>query len=135
MAADKSPVDPRTHDGEEVVSVEALYDALCASGEQHVQSDRFPDSVLAFVQAMDADASKARAWGGLGAACFRRGFPNASRAFFEMAVRLDPADEDSAMNWAEASPSSFSDERILSALVEMGVADDLASRAASARTR
>jgi hypothetical protein len=135
MAAEELPEGSRPKDGEREVSIDTLYDALCASGEEHVQSDRFSDSVLSFVQALDADASRARAWGGLGAASFRRGFPNASKAFFEMAVRLDPADEDSAMNWAEASPSSFSDERIRAALVEMGVSEDLASRAASARTR
>jgi cytochrome c-type biogenesis protein CcmH/NrfG len=135
MASEKLSEDSRAHDGEQAVPVETLYDALCASGEEHVQSDRFPDAVLSFVQALDADPSGARAWGGLGAASFRQGCLNASKAFFEMAVRLDPADEDSAMNWAEASPSTLSDEQIRRALLEMGVADDLASRAVAARSR
>jgi len=134
MTAAMSPEDPRLQaQAPQAGSADALYDDLCQSGEEHAQSDRFPEAFLFFVQALDADASNSRAWGGMGVACFRQGCHNASRAFFEMAVRLNPADEDSVLNWAEASPSSLSHQDVRRALSEMGVAEDLVSRALASR--
>ena len=134
MTAAMSPDDSRPQAvAPPVGPVDPLYDDLCRSGEEYAQADRLPEAFLYFAQALDADASKSRAWGGMGVACFRQGCHNASRAFFEMAVRLDPADEDSVLNWAEVSPSSLSDQDVRRALAEMGVAEGLLSRALASR--
>jgi len=114
---------------------ESPADALCEAGEAQVQSDRHRDAMLTFVQALDLDPARARAWSGIGVACFRQGYSNASRAFFEMAVRLDPTDEDSVLNWTDTCQASVSDEEIEASLSSMGVGSDLRSRAVSARVK
>lgn len=114
---------------------ESPADALCEEGESQVQSDRHREAMHTFVQALDLDPARARAWSGIGVACFRQGYSNASRAFFEMAVRLDPADEDSVLNWTETCQGSVSDEEVEASLASMGVDPGLRSRAVAARTR
>jgi Flp pilus assembly protein TadD len=107
--------------------------ALCGSGESQVREDRHQEAFLTFIQALDLDPALPRAWCGIGVACFRQGYVNASRAFFEMAVRLDPADEDSVLNWAETCQETISGEQVVAALSSMGVAAGLLSRAVSLR--
>jgi Flp pilus assembly protein TadD len=107
--------------------------ALCVSGESQIQGNRHQEGLLTFIQALDQDPALARAWCGIGVACFRQGYVNASRAFFEMAVRLDPADEDSVLNWAETCQETISGEQVVAALSSMGVAAGLLSRAVSLR--
>jgi Flp pilus assembly protein TadD len=112
---------------------ESPAEALCEAGEAQVQSDRHQEALHTFVRALDLDPARARAWSGMGVACFRQGYSNASRAFFEMAVRLDPADEDSVLNWAETCQPSVSDEEVDASLSSMGVGSALRSRAVAAR--
>jgi len=107
--------------------------ALCISGESQIQGNRPREGLLTFIQALDQDPAMARAWCGIGVACFRQGYINASRAFFEMAVRLDPTDEDSVLNWAETCQETISGEQVVAALSSMGVAAGLLSRAVSLR--
>jgi Flp pilus assembly protein TadD len=110
-------------------------DSLCEAGEAQVQSDRHQEAMLTFVKALDLDPSSSRAWGGIGVACFRQGYSNASRAFFEMAVRLNPSDEDSVMNWTDTCQASVADEEIDASLASMGVGPGLRSRAVAARAK
>ena len=105
--------------------------SLCASGESRIEADQCPEAVQSFLQALDVDPTFARAWGGIGVACFRQGLNNASRAFFEMAVRLDPHDEDAILNWAETSRARLSLREIDQALESMGVASALRTKATS----
>jgi hypothetical protein len=82
--------------------------ALCVSGESQVQAG----------PASGGDAHLHPGVGpgsGLGAGVVRNrcrvlpaGVRQRLRAFFEMAVRLDPADEDSVLNWAETCQGSVS---------------------------
>jgi Flp pilus assembly protein TadD len=116
-----------------LASDESPADALCEAGEAQVQSDRHQDALHTFVQALDLDPARARAWSGIGIACFRQGYANASRAFFEMAVRLDPGDEDSVLNWTDTCPPTVSDREIEASLSSMGVGTELLSRALAAR--
>ena len=106
---------------------------LCASGESQIQENRLQEGMHTFIQALDQDPALARAWCGIGVACFRQGYVNASRAFFEMAVRLDPSDEDSVLNWAETCQDTITGEQVVAALSSMGVAAGLLSRAVSLR--
>jgi Flp pilus assembly protein TadD len=106
---------------------------LCSAGEAAVEAGRIPEAVLDFLEAIDADPSGSRAWGGIGIACFRNGWATASRAFFEMAIRLDPSDEDSVLNWTDASSQALSTDQIDRALESMGVSPALRSKAVSSK--
>lgn len=105
--------------------------SLCESGESRIETGQCRDAVQSFLQAIDVDPTSARAWGGIGVACFRQGLGNASRAFFEMAVRLDPQDEDAILNWAETSRTLLTLPEIDRALESMGVALALRTKATS----
>lgn len=105
----------------------------CDLGERFLESEKWNDSVPHFLKAIDEDAGQSRAWGGIGIACYRQGWNNAARAFFEMAVRMDPADADSVFNWVELAPSNSSDRDIAMSLDGMGVERALREKAIEAR--
>ena len=107
----------------------------CASGEALLSAERWNEALPRFLEALDRDASQPRAWGGIGISCFRQGWPTAARAFFEMAVRMDPADEDSVFNWIEAAPAGASDRDLAMTLESMGVERPLREKAIEARRR
>jgi Flp pilus assembly protein TadD len=112
---------------------ESPAEVLCEAGEEHVQSGRHMEAFHTFVRALDLDPARARAWSGMGVASFRQGYSNASRAFFEMAVRLDPLDEDFVLNWTETCQPSVSDAEVDASLSSMGVGPQLRSRAVATR--
>ncbi len=105
----------------------------CDIGERLLESEKWNDSLPHFLKAIDEDAGQSRAWGGIGISCYRQGLGNAARAFFEMAVRMDPADADSVFNWAELAPSSASDRDLAMLLDSMGVGRELREKAIEAR--
>lgn len=107
----------------------------CDLGERLLGSEKWNDSVPHFLKAIDEDAGESRAWGGIGIACYRQGWGNAARAFFEMAVRMNPADEDSVFNWTELAPTGTSDRDLALNLDNMGVGRDLREKAIEARRR
>lgn len=109
--------------------------APCALGERLLGSEKWNDSIPYFLKAIDEDASESRAWGGIGIACYRQGWSNAARAFFEMAVRMDPSDEDSVFNWVESVPGETSDRDLAMTLESMGVGRELREKAIEARPR
>ena len=98
-----------------------------------LEAGRWNEALPLFLQAIDSDASNARAWGGSGISCFKQGLGNAARAFFEMAVRMDPADSDSVFNWTELAPSGASDRDLAMLLDSMGVGRELREQAIEAR--
>ena len=106
-------------------------ESFCRTGESRVEAGRCPEAVQSFLQALDVEPSLARAWSGIGVACFRQGMNNASRAFFEMAVRLDPTDEDAVLNWTETSQTQLTNREIEHALESMGVGTALRTKATS----
>lgn len=105
----------------------------CDRGEGMLEAGRWNEALPLFLQAIDSDASNARAWGGIGISCFKQGLGNAARAFFEMAVRMDPADSDSVFNWTELAPSGTSDRDLAMLLDSMGVGRELREQAIEAR--
>lgn len=107
----------------------------CALGERLLGSEKWNDSIPYFLKAIDEDASESRAWGGIGIACYRQGWSNAARAFFEMAVRMNPSDEDSVFNWAESAPEGTSDRDLAITLESMGVGRPLREKAIEGRPR
>lgn len=107
----------------------------CALGERLLGSEKWNDSIPYFLKAIDEDAGQPRAWSGIGIACYRQGWSNAARAFFEMAVRMDPTDEDSVHNWAESAPEGSSDRDLAMTLESMGVERELREKAIQARPR
>lgn len=107
----------------------------CALGERLLGSEKWNDSIPYFLKAIDQDAGEARAWGGIGIACYRQGWSNAARAFFEMAVRMDPSDEDSVFNWVESTPPGTSDRDLAMTLESMGVGRELREKAIESRPR
>ncbi|MBK8801956.1 MAG: hypothetical protein IPN71_07855 [Fibrobacteres bacterium] len=107
--------------------------ALCQCAEAALESGAFPEAVEGFLRAMDADPSDARAWGGIGVGCFRQGLSRSARIFFEMAVRLDPTDEDSALNWAESTGRELSDVEVRQFLEQAGVDAKLVAKAIEVR--
>lgn len=100
---------------------------LCAQGERLLETELWNEAVFPFLEAVDLEPSRSRAWSGLGIACFRKGLRRASLAFFEMAIRLEPADEDSVLNYAQAGflPAAELSRR----LAAMGVEPALAEKA------
>jgi tetratricopeptide (TPR) repeat protein len=107
----------------------------CALGERLLGSEKWNDSIPYFLKAIDEDAGESRAWGGIGIACYRQGWSNAARAFFEMAVRMNPSDEDAVFNWAESAPEGTSDRDLAMILDSMGVRRELREKAIEARPR
>lgn len=105
----------------------------CDIGERLLESEKWNDSLPHFLKAIDEDAGQSRAWGGIGISCYRQGLGNAARAFFEMAVRMDPTDADSVFNWAELAPASTSDRDLAMVLDSMGVGRELREKAIEAR--
>ncbi|MEK7392136.1 MAG: tetratricopeptide repeat protein [Fibrobacterota bacterium] len=105
----------------------------CDAGERLLGSERWNESVPHFLKAIDEDAGQSRAWGGIGIACYRQGWNNAARAFFEMAVRMDPTDSDSVFNWTELAPAGTSDRDLAITLDGMGVGRDLRDKAVESR--
>lgn len=100
---------------------------ICVKGEALLQAELWPEALRSFLEAIDRDAERSRAWSGLGIACFRSGLGNASRVFFEMAVRLDPRDEDAVLNWSESS--GLAPDEMRRALESACVASDLIAKA------
>jgi len=100
---------------------------LCVRGEELVLAELWREAQQAFLEAIDRDPTRSRAWSGLGISCFRTGLKNAGSAFFEMAVRLQPDDEDAVLNWAESCGRGPEDAASL--LREAGVPDALAKKA------
>lgn len=107
----------------------------CDAGERLLGSERWNESVPHFLKAIDEDAGQPRAWGGIGIACYRQGWNNAARAFFEMAVRMDPTDSDSVFNWTELAPAGTSDRDLAVTLDGMGVGRELREKAIESRRR
>jgi len=105
----------------------------CDAGERLLGSERWNESVPHFLKAIDEDAGQPRAWGGIGIACYRQGWNNAARAFFEMAVRMDPTDSDSVFNWTELAPPGTSDRDLAVTLDGMGVGRELREKAIESR--
>lgn len=105
----------------------------CDIGERLLESEKWNDSLPYFLKAIDEDAGQSRAWGGIGISCYRQGLGNAARAFFEMAVRMDPADADSVFNWTELAPAGASDRDLAMLLDSMGVGRELREKAIEAR--
>lgn len=108
-------------------------EALCQSAEAALESGAFGEAMEGFLRAMDADPASARAWGGIGVGCFRQGLAKSARIFFEMAVRLDPTDEDSILNWAEATGQELSENGARQFLVQAGVGASLVEKAIEVR--
>lgn len=108
-------------------------EALCQAAEASLEAGKFPDSFSLFLQAMDAEPSSARAWGGIGVGCFRQGLSRAARIFFEMAVRLDPSDEDSILNWAESTGRELTEADVRQFLAGTGVDPSLVEKAIEVR--
>lgn len=77
-------------------------EGVCERGETLLKAELWPEAIRTFLEAIDEDAESPRAWSGLGIACFRSKLANAGRVFFEMAFRIDPADEDAVLNWSES---------------------------------
>ncbi|HNY29338.1 MAG TPA: tetratricopeptide repeat protein [Fibrobacteria bacterium] len=111
----------------------ASADSLCTGAEAALETGAFGPAVEGFLRAMDADPSSARAWGGIGVGCFRQGLRKSARIFFEMAVRLDPADEDSVLNWAESTGRELTNEQARSFLEQAGVGATLVGKAIEVR--
>jgi tetratricopeptide (TPR) repeat protein len=105
----------------------------CDAGERLLGSERWNESVPHFLKAIDEDAGQSRAWGGIGIACYRQGWNNAARAFFEMAVRMDPTDSDSVFNWTELAPPGTHDRDLALTLDGMGVGRELREKAVASR--
>lgn len=104
---------------------------ICEKGEALLGSELWPEATRTFLEAVDLDGERSRAWSGLGIACFRSGLRNAGRIFFEMALRLDPSDEDAVLNWSESCGLSAEDAR--NVLQSAGVAPELLGKAMEAR--
>lgn len=85
-----------------VEETESPAEALCLQGEGLLEAELWSQAVHPFLQAIDRDPERSRAWSGLGIACFREGLKQAGTVFFEMAMRLEPADEDAVLNWVES---------------------------------
>ena len=113
----------------------AMESTSCEIGERLLESEQWNDSVPYFLKAIDEDAGQARAWGGIGISCCRQGWNNAARAFFEMAIRMDPSDSDSVFNWTELAGASASDRDLAMALDGMGVGRELREQAIEGRKR
>lgn len=120
-------------DSHQIPNGDSPTDDLCRSAEASLESGAFGPALEGFLRAMDADPSSARAWGGIGVGCFRQGLRQSARIFFEMAVRLDPRDEDSALNWAESTGRELSDLEARQFLQQAGVAPDLVEKALEVR--
>jgi len=105
-------------------------EALCVQGEGLLDAELWREAVHPFLEAIDRDAERSRAWSGLGISCFRNGLKNAGVVFFEMAMRLDPADEDAVLNWAESCGKP--PEEVRAILESSGVAPALARKALEA---
>ncbi|MBK9576686.1 MAG: hypothetical protein IPO40_06405 [Fibrobacteres bacterium] len=108
-------------------------EALCQAAESALESGTFGQAMEGFLRAMDADPASARAWGGIGVGCFRQGLAKSARIFFEMAVRLDPTDEDSILNWAESTGQELSEGEVRQFLVQAGVQAPLVEKAVEVR--
>jgi Flp pilus assembly protein TadD len=105
-------------------------ETLCLQGEGLLEAELWSQAIHPFLQAIDRDPERSRAWSGLGISCFRDGLKQAGTVFFEMAMRLDPADEDAVLNWAESCGKDRDQVRdILSAA---GVSPGLAAKALEA---
>lgn len=81
---------------------ESPAETLCLQGESLLEAELWSQAVQPFLKAIDRDPERSRAWSGLGIACFRDGLKQAGTVFFEMAMRLDPSDEDAVLNWVES---------------------------------
>lgn len=101
-------------------------DEACVRGEELLGAELWQEAVRAFLDAIDRDVERSRAWSGLGISCFRDGKRKAGLVFFEMALRLDPADEDAVLNWCEASGLSRDEAKAF--LVEAGVPEKLVAK-------
>lgn len=101
-------------------------DEACVRGEGLLGAELWQEAARVFLEAIDRDAERSRAWSGLGISCFRDGKRKAGLVFFEMALRLDPADEDAVLNWCEASGRSRDEAKAF--LAEAGVPDALVAK-------
>lgn len=108
---------------------------ICQQAETFVETAAYERAIQAFIEALDLQPGSPRAWGGLGVACFRKGHRRVSRAFFEMAVRLDPEDSDSVLNLAETTSATVSDKSLAESLSTMGVDPDLVAKALAVRKK
>ncbi len=102
-------------------------ESVCVRGEELVAAELWKEAQQAFLEAIDRDPSRSRAWSGLGISCFRTGLRTAGTAFFEMAMRLEPDDEDAVLNWAESCGRDA--EGATQVLREAGVPDALRNKA------
>lgn len=100
----------------------------CVRGEELVGAELWTEAQQAFLEAIDRDPTRSRAWSGLGISCFRAGLRTAGTAFFEMALRLEPSDEDAVLNWAESC--GLDADQVGRLLLEAGVPVSLRSKAA-----
>lgn len=105
---------------------ESPAEVLCLQGEGLLEAELWSQAVHPFLQAIDRDPERSRAWSGLGISCFRNGLKQAGTVFFEMAMRLDPADEDAVLNWAESCGKDR--EQIREILQASGVGPGLAAK-------
>jgi len=101
---------------------ESPAETSCVKGEELLQAELWSEAVHPFLEAIDRDAERSRGWSGLGISCFRSGLKNAGVVFFEMALRLDPTDEDAILNWVESCGKS--PEAAAMVLKDAGVADE-----------
>lgn len=111
----------------------ASSEVLCERAEAALESGAFGQAAEGFLRAMDLDPSSARAWGGIGVGCFRQGLRQTARIFFEMAVRLDPADEDSVLNWAESTGQELTADQARAFLEQASVGPALIAKALEVR--
>lgn len=113
-----------------IAEKESPAEALCLQGESLLEAELWSQAVHPFLQAIDADPERSRAWSGLGISCFRDGLKQAGTVFFEMAMRLDPTDEDAVLNWAESCGKDR--EIVRETLQTAGVPAGLAAKALEA---
>jgi tetratricopeptide (TPR) repeat protein len=102
-------------------------EAVCVRGEELVAAELWKEAQQTFLEAIDRDPSRSRAWSGLGISCFRTGLRTAGTAFFEMAMRLEPDDEDAVLNWAESCGRDA--QGATQVLCEAGVPEALRNKA------
>ena len=109
---------------------ESPAEALCLKGEGLLEAELWSQAIHPFLQAIDRDPERSRAWSGLGISCFRDGLKQAGTVFFEMAMRLDPTDEDAVLNWVESCGKDR--DQVRDVLSAAGVSPGLAAKALEA---
>lgn len=113
-----------------VAEPESPAEALCLQGEGLLEAELWSQAIHPFLKAIDRDPERSRAWSGLGIACFRDGLKQAGGVFFEMAMRLEPTDEDAVLNWAESCGKDR--DQVREILAAAGVSPGLAAKALEA---